>query len=256
MKKGKILFALISVYLCIAALFCSVFAMSTVDHEFQGLLNYEADTPTYRYLCYYNENNWSNVYAYTFGIATQDTKNYIDVADGKAVLVGLGDVWNKGYEMIQNPGNASEYMIRGILLTTGTQVKIRLNTTGWYGCTDVVYEQGRDYIEAGDNDNIQFHGTNGTGIYDFYFRPNDSANNKISIVRHGKEDATTKYSGDWSGTAMTPITSQSNWYYIRVSSDAQWIIFNNGSGSQTSDIMVDLTKKYYKEGVWYASMPS
>lgn len=55
--------------------------------------------------------------------------------------------------------------------------------------------------------------------------------------------------GDWPGTQMTAVDGHDGWFQIDVK-DAENVIFNNGSGTQTDDLTVDAAKPYYKNGGW------
>ena len=78
----------------------------------------------------------------------------------------------------------------------------------------------------------------------------DNTNTKWAKVNaYAWKGAGTTTLGEWPGTQMTAVDGHDGWFQIDVK-DAENVIFNNGSGTQTDDLTVDAAKPYYKDGGW------
>lgn len=60
--------------------------------------------------------------------------------------------------------------------------------------------------------------------------------------------------GGWPGTEMTAVADHSGWFSITIHSAVDGnIIFSDGSGQQTPDLVLDATKVYYNGSSWQSS---
>ena len=74
-----------------------------------------------------------------------------------------------------------------------------------------------------------------------------NTNNWSNVYAYYWSDSNTKMT-TWPGVQMT--SAGNGTYKIEVPSDAKYIIFNNGNGSQTGDITLNGTGKIYNNGNW------
>ena len=76
-----------------------------------------------------------------------------------------------------------------------------------------------------------------------------NADNWSKVNAYAWKGSGTTTLGGWPGTQMTAVDGQEGWFQIDVK-DAEKVIFNNGSGTQTNDLTVNAAKPYYKDGGW------
>ena len=92
-----------------------------------------------------------------------------------------------------------------------------------------------------------------------YFKNVDDAYTKVYFYSWIKKNNTdVKYSGEWPGTLATPVEGEHGWYSYTITSNNSLsglkVIFNNGSGSQTADLVYSSTAQYWLNNTSYSSM--
>lgn len=133
--------------------------------------------------------------------------------------------------------------------------------------TNVIFNNGSsqttDLVYDGTNNYYVFNPTTGAGAwgadenitapvveaYTIYFK---NVNNWSTVNAYAWVDGAGTTAGSWPGTAMTAVGN--GWYSITVSLNTTHIIFNNGSGSQTDDLVIDGNNLYYNGSSWTNSM--
>ena len=99
-----------------------------------------------------------------------------------------------------------------------------------------------------DNGNWSDYGTkteDPTPVGNYIYFKNTS--NWSTVKAYYWSDSNTKMT-TWPGEAMTSVGN--GVFKIEIPADAQYIIFTNGSGSQTSDITLKGMNKIYNNGNW------
>lgn len=188
--------------------------------------------PASRKLYYKNTNNFNTVYAYYWS----DTNYNLTKWPG----VEMTSVGNNIYS-IEVPSEA-EYIIFnynsyqtadlkiekfGMIYDNGSWQTYEQPTTD--GCTEPTYEPIPSEPES--TTKVYFMNTkNWSNVYAYYW--NDS--NMQMTVWPGEK---MQYDGD-------------DIYRIKVPSNAKYIIFNNGSGTQTADLDIQSSGMAYKDGEW------
>lgn len=114
--------------------------------------------------------------------------------------------------------------------------------TGKIGSTGIVvlYKEGYTPVDPDPVDPVDPIVTEGTVYY-------KNTNNWNTVYAYYWSDANTKMT-TWPGEKMTSVGN--GVYRIEVPADAQYIIFNNGNGSQTGDITLVGMNKIYNNGNW------
>ena len=168
---------------------------------------------------YKNTNNWSTVYAYYW--SDSDTK--MTTWPG----VQMTSVGNGVYR-IEVPSDADYIIFNN---GNGTQTG-DLKLVGM----DKIYNNGTwsDYSTSEDPE---------TGNYIYY----QNTNNWSTVYAYYWSDSNTKMT-TWPGEKMTSVGN--GVYRIEVPSDATYIIFNNGNGTQTGDLKLVGMNKIYNNGSW------
>ena len=78
----------------------------------------------------------------------------------------------------------------------------------------------------------------------------DNTNTKwAKVVAYAWDGTDLGALSSWPGAEMTAVDGHDGWFQIDVK-DAKYVIFNNGSGTQTADLNVNAAKPYYKDGGW------
>ncbi len=179
----------------------------------------DPDPVTGNYIYYQNTNNWSTVYAYYW--SDSDTK--MTTWPG----VQMTSVGNGVYR-IEVPSDADYIIFNN---GNGTQTG-DLKLVGM----DKIYNNGTwsDYSTSEDPE---------TGNYIYY----QNTNNWSTVYAYYWSDSNTKMT-TWPGEKMTSVGN--GVYRIEVPSDATYIIFNNGNGTQTGDLKLVGMNKIYNNGSW------
>ena len=170
---------------------------------------------------YQNTNNWDTVYAYYWS----DSNTHMTTWPGKQMTAGSDGVYS-----IEVPTNA-----KYIIFTNGSGSKTDDLTLQGF---DKIYDNGKwsDYNSGGGDDEptaktVYYQNTNNWNkVYAYYW----SNSNKTMTT--------------WPGEKMTSVGN--GVYSINVPSDADYIIFTNGSGTQTDDLTIAGDKKIYNNGNW------
>ena len=168
---------------------------------------------------YKNTNNWSNVYAYYWSDSNTKMTTWPGdkMSSVKDNLYGLYIPKDAKY-IIFSDGNGTKTDD----LTLAGLNKV-YNNGSWSN-------YGDDVIIPVDN-NVYYKNTNNwSNVYAYYW---SDSNTKMTT---------------WPGVQMT--SAGNGTYKIEVPSDAKYIIFNNGNGSQTGDITLNGTGKIYNNGNW------
>ncbi|MBQ9145250.1 MAG: starch-binding protein, partial [Clostridia bacterium] len=206
------------------------------------------------------------------------------------VLKGVDGDWSEGLGLYLNTSasnGAVEYMIQGVEIGAGVSVKIHntsMGDEGWYGYS--IVKSGVSVSIGTDSDgNIVF---NQAGAYDFYLDVTDAANPQLWIAgkacEHVDEDlddicdlcgkampsnetVTVYYhnangwsnvyayvwsdsgNNSWPGALMTAVDDHDGWFSIELTGYVN-IIFNNGAGTQTADLVINYENPYYKGNAW------
>lgn len=168
---------------------------------------------------YENSNNWDTVYAYYWS----DSNKSMTMWPGVQMSKVKNDIYT-----VKIPSDA-EYII--FTNGSGTQTD-DLTLEGF----DKIYSNGSwsDYTDD-DTDpvegNIFYQNTNNwSEVYAYYWSDSNT-------------DMTT-----WPGEKMTG--SGNGVYGLEISEDAEYIIFNNGNGSQTGDITIEGLNMIYNNASW------
>ena len=169
---------------------------------------------------YKNTGNWSNVYAYYWsdantGMTTWPGKQMTKLSDG---TYGIKVPTDAKYIIFNNGSN--------------TQTK-DITISGF----EKVYNNGSWSNYATEEE------TTAAGNY-LYFK---NSNNWSNVYAYYWSNSNTKMT-TWPGKQMTNMGS--GVYRIEVPSDAKYIIFNNGNGSQTSDLTISGMNKIYQNNKW------
>lgn len=170
---------------------------------------------------YKNTNNWSTVKAYYWSDANTKMTSW------------------PGVEMDKIDGN-----IYGTTIPTDAQYIIFTNGSG--SQTDDLTLPG--LYKLYDNGNWSDYGTeieDPTPVENYIYYKN--TNNWSTVNAYYWSDLNTQMTS-WPGETMTNMGDKV--YCIEIPSDAQYIIFTNGSGSQTSDITLNGMNKIYNNGNW------
>lgn len=168
---------------------------------------------------YKNTNNWSNVYAYYWS----DSNKAMTTWPGVQMSNDSGNVYK-----VEIPSDANYIIFSN---GSGTQTD-DLTLAG----ADKVYDNGSwaDYNGGGEDPvegNIFYQNTNNwSEVYAYYWSDSDT---KMTT---------------WPGEKMTG--SDSGVYGIEVPEDAEYIIFNNGNGTQTGDLTIEGFNMIYNNGSW------
>lgn len=176
---------------------------------------------TYETIYYKNTDNWNNVYAYYWS----DSNTKMTTWPGVEMTAGTDNTYS-----VEIPSNA-QY----IIFTNGSGSKTDDLTLQGF---NKIYENGSwsDYNVGGDDEvittqTIYYQNTNNwSNVYAYYW----SDSNKAITT--------------WPGVEMTSIGNGT--YSITLPSDADYIIFTDGNGSQTDDLTIAGDKKIYNNGSW------
>lgn len=176
------------------------------------------DVTTDKTLYYQNTSNWSDVYAYYWSDSNTKMATWPGV---KMTSVGNGaysiTVPSDAKYIIFNNGNGTKTDD----LTIAGDKKI-YNNGSWSDYS------GGGTITAG---NMFYQNTNNwSTVYAYYW---SSSNTKLTT---------------WPGEKMTSVGN--GVYSIEIPSDAEYIIFNNGNGSQTGDLTIPGRNMIYNNGNW------
>ena len=90
-----------------------------------------------------------------------------------------------------------------------------------------------------------------------YYYNSNGWNSVKAYAWSGSGNSSTNYLGAFPGTAMTAVSGHDGWWSISVNTKAESIVFSNGSNqnNKTSDLPLDFTAPYYKNGSWTADYP-
>ena len=168
---------------------------------------------------YKNTKNWDKVYAY-----------YWSESNPKMVK------W-PGKEMANVGGD-----IYGLNIPTSAKYIIFTNGNGTQ-TDDLAIEGFEKVYNNGVWEMFSEEETTKPGNYIFF--SND--NNWNKVYAYYWSNSNTKMT-TWPGVQMTKMSG--NVYKVEVPSDARYIIFNNGNGSQTSDLTISGMNKIYKNNKW------
>ena len=177
--------------------------------------------PTQISIYYKNTNNWSNVYAYYWS----DSNKAMTTWPGIQMSNASGNIYK-----VEIPSDA-DYII--FSNGSGTQTD-DLTLAG----ADKIYDNGSwsDY-KSGEDDPDPVEGNI------FY----QNTNNWSEVYAYYWSDSDTKMT-TWPGEKMTG--SDTGVYGIEVPEDAEYIIFNNGNGTQTGDLTIEGFNMIYNNGSW------
>ena len=184
---------------------------------------------------YKNTNNWSTVYAYYW--SDSDTK--MTTWPGVQMTSEGDNVYS-----IDIPSDADYIIFNN---GNGTQTD-DLTLQGF----DKIYENGSwstytvedpDPVDPDPVDPDPVDPDPETGNYIYY----QNTNNWSTVYAYYWSDSNTKMT-TWPGEKMTSVGN--GVYRIEVPSDATYIIFNNGNGTQTGDLKLVGMNKIYNNGSW------
>ncbi|MCR4725979.1 MAG: starch-binding protein [Clostridia bacterium] len=90
----------------------------------------------------------------------------------------------------------------------------------------------------------------------YYYNSNGWSSVK-AYAWSGSGANTVDYLEAFPGTTMTAVSGHDGWWSISVNTKAENVIFSNGSDQtdKTSDLTLDFTTPYHKNGVWTADLP-
>lgn len=179
------------------------------------------ETVTRGTVYYQNTNNWDNVYAYYWS----DSNTKMATWPGVSMTKG-----SDGTYSIEIPSNATY-----IIFNNGNGSKTDDLTLAGF---NKIYKDGSwsDYKGSDDDDNkteenIYYKNTNNwSKVYAYYW----SDSNKAMTT--------------WPGIEMSSVSGDV--YTAKIPSDADYIIFSNGSGAQTDDLTLVGFDKIYDNGNW------
>lgn len=204
-----------------------------------------------------NSQNWTTVNAYVWGDAGEKT----GWPGEKMTLVGTyegKDVYsytfaNSYVNIIFN--NGSEQTVDIALSTLGNNNAFKLSSkSDKWSVTTWLYETGQEPGTNPDDSTSDQPSENpsvdptptpnpGNGFVVYYYNTNSWTSVYAYSWETGKDGAVT-----WPGTKMTAVDGKTGWYSFVVEAESLTgcnIIFNDGSGTQTSDIALDASKLYF-----------
>ena len=184
-------------------------------------------TPSAGTVYYKNTDNWSNVNAYYWSDSNKSMMSWPGTA-----MTNEGD----GVYSIEVPEDA-QY----IIFNNGSSQTDDLTLQG----ADKIYENGvwSDYNNEDDPEPTPTPTPNPVEGNIFY----QNTNNWSKVYAYYWSDSNTQMT-TWPGVEMSEVAS--GIYGTTIPEDAQYIIFTNGSGSQTGDLTLPGLYKLYNNGNW------
>ena len=182
---------------------------------------------------YKNTNNWSKVYAYYWSDSNTKMTTWPGVA-----MTNVGNntygasIPSSAKYIIFNDGNGnqtSDLTLQGLnkIYNNGSWVTVEVETTTQEETTT----KEETTTQAADDYNIYYKNTNNwSKVYAYYW---SDANTAMTT---------------WPGKQMTSVGDST--YGLKIPTDAKYIIFNNGSGTQTGDLTIQGFEKVYNNGSW------
>ena len=177
--------------------------------------------PTQEDIYYKNTNNWDKVYTYYWS----DSNEAMTTWPGIEMSNVSGDVYTA-----EIPSDADYIIFNN---GSGTQTD-DLTLVGF----DKIYDNGNwsDY-DGGTDEPIPVDGNI------FY----QTSNNWSDVYAYYWSDSNTQLT-TWPGVQMKSVGN--GVYAIEVPEEAEYVIFNNGNGSQTGDLTLEGMYKIYNNGSW------
>ncbi len=177
--------------------------------------------PTQEDIYYRNTNNWDKVYTYYWS----DSNEAVTTWPGIEMSNVSGDVYTA-----EIPSDADYIIFNN---GSGTQTD-DLTLVGF----DKIYDNGNwsDY-DGGTDEPIPVDGNI------FY----QNSNNWSDVYAYYWSDSNTQLT-TWPGVQMKSVGN--GVYAIEVPEEAEYVIFNNGNGSQTGDLTLEGMYKIYNNGSW------
>jgi alpha-amylase len=177
-------------------------------------------TTTTRTIYYDNSTTkWSNVYIYAWsGTSTNHTGSW----PGTKMTLVSGESYVYSYEV---PTDAVNVIFSDGGTNQTADLTMPTSKNLFSGNTWTTYTPG----STGGS-------SSSSSTRTIYF--NSSAVNWSNIYVYTWSGSSTTHTGSWPGTKMTKVSGESNLYKITVSTKAEKIIFNNGSGTQTPDMAI------------------
>ena len=198
--------------------------------------------------------NWSNVYAYVWDdYNNQYTGEWpgtkMTKVSGETNIYSI-EVSEEAYRVIFNDGGSNQTSDQALNtsndLFDGTTWSVYTPSEG--GSTDSgSTDSGNTDSGSTDSGSTDSGSTDTSTTRTIYY---DNSASKWSNVYIYTWNDSGNCTGTWPGTKMTLVSGESYIYSCEVPNDAVNVIFNNGSGTQTSDLTLQATKDLYSSNTW------
>ena len=209
---------------------CSVCGIQTLEYYLMGYINN------------YDHDKNSTAYKFEDGklTATFDSESYLVVHDSNGK-----EYWTNGY-----PGNATSAMLYDLNSFTEEQKKNgqndKLRVPGGVEVTLTLMDNGNGTMALSYTHDVVQHGERTV-----YFAKGNYEWDEIYIYYWSSADGSMM---SWPGDVMKPVEGKDGYYYYKVPSEAEFVIFNKGEGgdgNQTTDQTIPGDNYIYKNGKWY-----